>query len=324
MTTQDTFADSLQAAGIRRVQVAEQMSRHTSWRIGGPAEYLCVVEDEAQLRNAVEVAVRFEKPWLVLGGGNNILVSDEGIEGLVILNRLRGIAIEQREGGAELLCGSGVFFAKAAQFSARQGFSGMEWGIAVPGTVGGGVVNNAGAHDSDVGRQLVSAMVIDAGGRGECLSATDLAYRYRQSALKRPHTTQTRLVVTSCRFRLTPDDASAALSRIEALRAHRLRTQPVKESTAGSTFKNPPGHHAGGLIDRAGLKGHRAGDAQISLLHANFIVNLGSASAADAIALIHLAQSRVRELFGVDLEPEVQFVGRWSEDLLRTVLGVAA
>jgi UDP-N-acetylmuramate dehydrogenase len=255
--------------------------------------------------------------WLVLGGGNNVLVSDEGIEGLVILNRLRGITIED---GPQVACGAGVFFARAAQFTARNGFTGMEWGIAIPGTVGGGVVNNAGAHGSEISRALVSADLLDEEGKRERVTPEDLSYRYRQSVLKTPHAAQSRLVVTGCRFGLQPDKPEVAMARVEELRQHRLRTQPVKEASAGSTFKNPEGGHAGALIDRAGLKGHRIGGAQIAPLHANFILNESGASASDVVALIHLAQQRVWEQFGVRLEPEVQFVGRWADEPLKAVL----
>lgn len=315
---------TLRSAGIRRMAAGEPMTRHTSWRIGGPADYLCVVEDEPQLLAAIEAAQARQLPWLVLGGGNNILVADEGIEGLVILNRLRGIAIDEQEGTAILRCGAGVFFARAAHFSAQRGYSGMEWGIAVPGTVGGGVVNNAGAHSSDVSRSLLSAAILDAEGRSEVVPADNLAYRYRQSALKTPFTMQSRAIVTACNFRITPDSAEAALLRLEELRQHRLRTQPVKEASAGSTFKNPPGGHAGALVDGIGLKGYCIGGAQISPLHANFILNLGHATAADVTALIRLARSRVFAETGIILEPEVQFVGRWSAEALGSVLGDAA
>ena len=322
--TANRILDSLRRRGVRRAGAQEQMARHTSWRIGGPADYFCVVDDPSQLRAAVQVAQVHGMPWLVLGGGNNVLVSDQGIEGLVILNRLRGIEIERDAESARLACGAGVFFARAAQFSARHGFSGMEWGIAIPGTVGGGVVSNAGAHSSDVSRALISADVLDAAGRSERLSPDDLAYRYRQSALKTSHTMQTHLVVTDCRFRLEPDSAEAALARVEELRLQRLRTQPVKEASAGSTFKNPEGGHAGALIDQAGLKGYSVGGAQIALLHANFILNQGGARATDVLELMRLIQNRVSDQFGVRLQPEVQFVGRWDSTLLRSVLGAVA
>ncbi len=316
--------ETLHAAGIRRALAAEPMARHTSWRIGGPADYLCVVEDETQLLAAIDAARTHGLPWLVLGGGNNILVSDEGIEGLVILNRLRGIRVHVQDELTVLECAAGVFFARAAQFSAQRGYTGMEWGIAVPGTVGGGVVNNAGAHSSDVGRSLLSASILQPDGATEVVPADKLAYRYRQSALKTPYTTRSRAVVTACTFQLKPDSRDAALGRLEELRQHRLRTQPVKEASAGSTFKNPLGGHAGALVDEAGLKGYRVGDAQISPLHANFILNQGGATAAEVLALIRLARNTVFIERGVVLEPEVQFVGRWSAEALGSVLGDAA
>jgi UDP-N-acetylmuramate dehydrogenase len=313
--------EALLAAGVRRAEAGVPMSRHTSWRTGGPADYLCVVEEERQLQAAVAVALGHGLPWLVLGGGNNILVADDGIEGLVILNRLRGIHIEPEV--PQVVCGAGVFFAKVAQFTAREGYTGMEWGISIPGTVGAGVVNNAGAHWLDSERALISADVIDSAGRRETLTPAALDYRYRGSALKMSVITQTQSVVTTCRFRIAPGDAEAALAHIEELRRHRMETQPIKEASAGSTFKNPPGHAAGALIDSVGLKGHCIGDAQISPLHANFVVNLGCATAADILGLIRLAQDRVRESTGVRLEPEVQFVGRWPAALLGTVLEAA-
>jgi UDP-N-acetylmuramate dehydrogenase len=309
--------NQLHEAGIKRVAAGEPMSRHTSWRIGGLADYFCVADSEGDLRAAIDVARTRRIPWLILGGGNNILVSDEGIEGLVILNRLRGLSIEQPlENGSLLACGAGVFFAKAAQFSARHGYTGLEWGIAIPGTVGGGVVNNAGAHNTEVSEALESADVIDAEGHRERLSPDDLAYRYRESGLKQARSDRARLVVTGCRFHIHPADAESALKRVEELRRHRLRTQPVKEASAGSTFKNPPGEYAGALIDRAGLKGHRIGGAQIAPLHANFILNVKNADASDVVALMRLAQERVNEQFGVRLEPEVQLVGRWPKSIV--------
>lgn len=323
MTT-DTILQALHEAGAKRIQSGEMMARHTSWRIGGPADYFCVVEDEPQLLATVNVARGNQLPWLVLGGGNNVLISDLGIEGLVILNRLRGMSVEKRDDGSSLLCGAGVFFAKTAQYTARLGYTGMEWGVAIPGTVGGGVVNNAGAHWSDVSRALLSASVVDMHGNREQVAASDLAYRYRQSVLKTAYATQSKLVVTQCRFRVHLDSSKATLARVEEMRQHRLRTQPVKEASAGSTFKNPPENHAGALIDRAGLKGHRIGDVQIAPLHANFILNLGGGKAADVVSLIRRAQSTVFEKFDVWLEPEVQFVGRWGEEALSSILNPSA
>jgi UDP-N-acetylmuramate dehydrogenase len=319
-----SIVHSLLAHGVKRAVAAEPMSRHTSWRIGGPADYLCVVEEEEQLAGAVDVAVKNGLPWLVLGGGNNVLVSDRGIAGLVILNRLRGITIEPASAPSDaprqVACGAGVFFARAAQYTAKRGYTGLEWGIAIPGTVGGGVVNNAGAHAADVAGALISADVLDASGHRRTLSAANLKYQYRQSMLKTPHTVQSSAVVTSCRFRIEAADSATALARVEQLREHRLRTQPVKEASAGSTFTNPPNDYAGRLIEAAGLKGHTIGGAQISPLHANFILNIGGARASDVIELVCLARTTVAGRFGVILHPEIQFVGRWNPQELGALL----
>lgn len=316
--------DDLLRAGVKRVTERQPMAKYTSWRIGGPADYLCVVEEEEQLRAAVEVAKQHSIPWLVLGGGNNVLVADDGIDGIVILNRLRGIAIERPANGSDgpiVACGAGVFFARVAQYTAQRGYTGMEWGIAIPGTVGGGVVNNAGAHWSDVSRSLVSVDILDEDGREQRVTPARLAYQYRESALKTSHTTQTLMVVTACRFRVEPGNAQESTRRVEELRLHRMRTQPVKEASGGSTFKNPPSRHAGALVDQAGLKGHRSGGAQIAPLHANFILNTGDATASDVFDLIRLARSTVRNRFGITLEPEIQFVGRWQPEMLAAITG---
>ncbi len=186
------------------------------------------------------------------------------------------------------------------------------------------MVNNAGAHWGDVAHALISATVADGDGLSRTMTSDDLAYHYRQSALKERSATRSRFVVTGCRFHLERDSPQASLARVDELRAHRLRTQPVKEPSAGSTFKNPPGNHAGALIESGGLKGYRLGGAQIAPMHANFILNAGGATAGDILGLMRLVQERVKDLFGVDLEPEVQFVGRWPDEALRSVLGIAA
>lgn len=321
------MVEALRQAGLARATAREPMSRHTSWRIGGAADYLCFAEDQQQLLVAIKTAKEFDIPWLVLGGGNNVLVSDQGVEGLVILNRLRGIAIEEtknEDAEYRVACGAGVFFAKAAQYTAKRGYTGMEWGIAIPGTVGGGVVNNAGAHAGDVATALVDADVVDAEGQASRVLPADLEYHYRHSLLKTPLTRRSRLVVTLCRFAIRPDSAEDALKRVAELRQHRLRTQPVKEASAGSTFTNPPGDFAGRLVEAVGLKGHQIGGAQISPLHANFILNVGGAAASDVLSLIKLAGDAVRSECGIDLRPEIQFVGRWRQEELEPILGDAA
>jgi len=320
----DGVLADLSAAGIKRISAGEPMQHRTSWRIGGPADYFAVAETREDLLAAIGVAKAHDLPWLVLGGGNNILVADEGIEGLVILNRMGSISIDDADSEARLQCEAGVFFAKAALYSAKRGYTGFEWGIAIPGTVGGGVVNNAGAHASDVSAALVSAEVVNPDGGTGTLTIDDLAYHYRESALKVPHSSRSGPVVTRCIFRVETGNAEECMARLEELRQHRLRTQPVKEASAGSTFTNPPGAHAGALIEQAGLKGYRLGGAQVSPLHANFILNVDGASAADVVALIRLIRSRVQEKLDIRLRPEIQLVGRWPGAVVQSLSMEAA
>jgi len=318
--------EELRASGLKRVTANEPMSRHTTWRIGGPADYFGIAETAESLARAATMATRLSMPWLVLGGGSNILVSDQGIAGLVILNRIKTLDVTPEPGGATVEAGSGVFFARLAHFTAKRGYAGLEWGVAIPGTVGAGVVNNAGAHHGDVQKALLKAEVINARGDTQVLEPSALGFTYRKSALKHSGeqpVRQTASVVTRCWFRVRVDTERSALSVIERLQAQRLETQPITEASAGSTFKNPDSDSAGRLIEAAGLKGTVQGRAEISAKHANFIVNRGNASAADVIELMRRAREVVLDRFGVCLEPEIQLVGRWAAGL-ETLLGQAA
>jgi UDP-N-acetylmuramate dehydrogenase len=310
------LASELVAAGLKRVKANESMSKHTTWRIGGPADALVVVDTIEDLRLAISIADQHWTPWLVIGAGSNILVADEGIEGLVILNRMRSVSLDRVENGCEVNAESGAFFARVAQIAADSGYTGLEWGVAIPGTVGAGVVNNAGAHSGDVQRTIVNAEVLDSSGAIEVLDPAELRFAYRRSRLKVTSgepITRTESIVVRVRFAAQTASSVDPRSIIKRLIEQRLATQPVVEPSAGSTFTNPPGASAGALIEMAGLKGHRIGGAEFSFRHANFIVNVDRAAAADVVALVRLARSRVRETQGVLLEPEVQLVGRWNK-----------
>jgi UDP-N-acetylmuramate dehydrogenase len=206
---------------------------------------------------------------------------------------------------------SGVSFAAVARSLARDGYSGLEWACGIPGTLGGAVVYNAGAYDGCLADVLHAATLLNARGESQQLQALDLKFAYRTSAILRgelPHA-----VVLSLELVVSRGDAVEAMGRIAELDRSRLDAQP-RGRTGGSTFKNPEGHHAWELIDAIGLRGHRIGDAQISEKHANFFLNVGAARAADVHALMLEAQRRVKERFGIDLEPEVQLVGEGFSD----------
>jgi UDP-N-acetylmuramate dehydrogenase len=295
------------------------MSRHTTFRIGGPADGFIEATSADDLRDIVLVARRDQVPHFILGGGSNILVSDAGIHGLVILNRAREIKFRT----FYVNCESGVVLPTLARECIERGLAGLEWAIGVPGTVGGAVVGNAGAHGSDVAQSLVSATLLDTEGNVRAWPAQDFRFRYRSSVLKaqapalRAGTSVSGFrsqiaqpVVLAAEFELELSTREECEARAAEFTEKRRRTQPPG-ATLGSMFKNPPGDYAGRLIEAAGLKGTRAGNAEISNLHANFVVNLGGASAIDVYSLINLARGKVKAMFGVELELEIQLVGEW-------------
>ncbi len=297
----ETLAD-LRAAFGARLLLGEPLARHTSARIGGPADAFLAARTVEDLRQAARLAWAHGVPLLVLGGGSNVLVSDAGVRGLVVHNRTSRVEFE----GTRVCADSGVSTIGLARRCIRRGLAGLEWAVGVPGTLGGAVFGNAGAHGGDMAASVASVEVTTPAGDGR-LSNTDLAFEYRASALKREPRP---LVILRVVLQLREDDPASIQARADAYTEHRRRTQPPG-ATVGSMFKNPPGDYAGRLIDAAGLKGVRVGGAQISEVHANFFLNAGDASAADVRALIELAREEVAWQFGVRLELEIELVGEW-------------
>lgn len=295
----------------------------TSIKVGGPAQYFATVTDTHQLLKLVRWARTVVLPYLVLGGGSNVLVSDAGVQGLVIHNRCRAVRIDAppccdfpRDERPYLFAESGAAMAGAARTSINQGLTGLEWAVSVPGTIGGAVINNAGAHGGEVKDSLEHALLLDDNGDIQEYTVADFAYGYRRSSLKAGRSRRAGFgpVVLSANFRLPYGDPAASKETARRFLAHRRRTQPVAPSL-GSTFMNPPGDFAGRLIEAAGLAGHRIGGIEVSHTHANFLVNPGgvdSASAADVAALIDYVQEQVHRRFGIVLEPEIQWVGEWT------------
>jgi UDP-N-acetylmuramate dehydrogenase len=289
---------TMAAFGVRN----EPMSRHTSLRVGGPADYFVRAVSEADLRGAVAVARVHELRVFILGGGTNLLVADRGIRGVVIENAWS----EATADGAIVSASSGTPTAHVAAVAARSGILGLEWMATVPGTVGGAVHGNAGAFGTETGDVLVDAELMDLDGKSWTATASDLGFAYRTTALQGTPT-----VVLRARFRGTAGDRATAVKRIKDMANERAAKQPLAQPNTGSIFRNPPGDHAGRLIEVAGLKGHRLGGAMVSEKHANFIVNAGDATAHDVRELMRLCQREVKERFGVDLVPEVEVVGEW-------------
>ncbi|MFC1463279.1 MAG: UDP-N-acetylmuramate dehydrogenase [Candidatus Brachytrichaceae bacterium NZ_4S206] len=294
-----------------RAKRNEPLSKHTTARIGGPADLLIEVRTTDELIAVAQRAEEMGLPYLVLGGGANVLVSDAGVRGLVIVNRAREIKFSVRGSKARVEVDSGVMLTTLARDCIERGLAGMEWAISVPGTVGGGVVGNAGAHGADIASNLNLARIMRRGQPPEYWTPRQLQFGYRTSALKR-YAPADRPIVLSATFDLKLDYRANLERRANELIAKRKATQPPGASI-GSMFKNPEGDYAGRLIEACGLKGKRIGGAMISDKHANFFVNVsGDARASDVKALIDLAHDAVLQRFSVDLELEIELVGEWA------------
>jgi UDP-N-acetylmuramate dehydrogenase len=274
------------------------LAPHTSLRVGGPADFFLLARSPEELVQGLRWARAEDLPVRVIGSGSNLLVSDAGVDGLVIKAANASSEVRDRDGRPVLVADAGVTFANIARKLARQGFSGLEWAANVPGTVGGAAVNNAGAFGGDTGQ-------------GRCLDPVDLAYAYRTSLLKQRSLGDVAVVQVELKIESsTPERAQGLISEFQA---QRTRSQP-RILSAGSVFANPAGSYAGKLIEEAGLKGATAGSAAISEQHANFIVNPGGATAADVYALMRRAQTAVFERTGIWLRPEIELLGRWTDE----------
>ena len=293
-------------AGLGPLREDEPLARHTTFGIGGPADAYFVAASAEALAGAVALCHRYETPFFVLGSGSNILVGDGGIRGVTIENRATEVDGPQPGDGVALLrAGSGASLAALARRLARQGWAGLEWAGGIPGTVGGAVVYNAGAYGGCLADILVSVRVGNSEGERE-VPAADLGLTYRGSAFTRGLLGGK--AVLSAAFHLLRGDAAQLAERVSELDRRRLSAQP-RGRNAGSIFKNAPEHPAWRLIDQAGLRGHRVGDAVISPKHCNFFVNAGHARAADVKALIDQARERVMARFSLELDLEVALVG---------------
>ena len=279
------------------------LARYTAARLGGPADWLYSARDSSEeLVAALGHAREREIPFRALGGGANVLIADEGLRGLVLINRVQQVAF----GDAWLRASAGSGLMALARQCQARGLAGLEWAVSVPGTLGGAVINNAGAHGGDMAGMLLEATLLEADGSLKTLSAADLAYAYRNSCLKRRKSRD--WLVLEATLALRPDDPARIATRMAAFNVARKRSQPPGASL-GSIFRNPPGDFAGRLIEASGLKGLRCGAAQVSTLHANFFINPGRASADDYRRLVTRVQEVVLREQGVRLEPEIELLG---------------
>ena len=303
--------DALSRGGLRQ---NIPLARYTTLRIGGPATLLMIINQTAHLEMALMLLHQHQTPFFLLGGGSNVLISDTGIPGLTILNQCKDIVWHDDSEQDEVMvdAASGAALAGLAREAIRRGLAGISWAVSIPGTVGGAVVGNAGAHGGDIASIFESARIWRRG-QIQTWQAEEMRFTYRSSLLKNIATkTGHHPVILSTRFHLKRDSQGEAAARANAYVRHRRRTQPTDKS-AGSIFKNPPGDYAGRLLEISGLKGYCVGDACVSEKHANFIINRGQATAADVVTLMSRMRQEVWRQHKVLLEPEILFVGDWQK-----------
>jgi UDP-N-acetylmuramate dehydrogenase len=305
-----------------RISEHVSLARYTAARIGGPADFLLELRSATELEDASRLLWAERVPFVILGGGSNVLVSDAGVRSVVLLNRAKEVRFDTRIQPPTVWAESGANFGNLARQAASRGLASLEWAAGIPGTLGGAVVGNAGAHDGDMAGNLLVADILHRDLGREFWQVDRLDYQYRSSVLKTSggeqpgegyqpsHSPQA--VVLAALLRLRHGDPQTAQAKIDEFTAYRRQTQPPGASM-GSMFKNPPGDYAGRLIEDAGLKGYRIGEAQISSLHANFFVNLGNARAQDVYRLIDYARMTVLDKHNVYLELEVELIGEWQE-----------
>lgn len=313
MTAVDAFDAVAVGSDIqRRVGVKtsrdEPLARFTTMRVGGPADLFATVHNLFELRALVRFARGRGFPHLIIGRGSDLVISDRGVRGLVIQDRAEGSRVE----GDRYTADAGVPMARAATETQKAGLTGLEFGLAIPGTVGGAVWANAGAHDGDVAGILVSARVLDAAGGEAIIPAADLGLGYRDSRFKHTPGQGPAEVILDATFQLAPADPDVIKARLDDIRRWRQAHQPLGLPSAGSVFRNPAGESAGRLIEAAGLKGFRIGGAVVSDKHANFIVNDRKGTAADVRRVGDHVRDVVAKRTGVELAYEVEFVGDWE------------
>jgi UDP-N-acetylmuramate dehydrogenase len=288
-----------------KVKENVSLAPYTSARIGGPADILIPAESADELARIIKLLQKQEMDYIILGGGSNVLVSDKGVRGVVVLNRAKGVRFHNGD-EPSVTVESGVVFSNLANRCAAKGFAGLEWAATVPGTIGGAVYGNAGAFGGDMAGNLIWAELLTENGR-EKFTAEQMGFGYRTSVLKRG---ELDAIVLAAELRLQNSTKEDATVKIEQFSAHRKATQPPGASM-GSMFKNPNGDYAGRLIEAAGLRATRIGNAVISPVHGNFFINHDNTKAEDIRSLIELVMQTVKEIHGVDLELEVELVGEW-------------
>ncbi len=290
--------------GKGNIRINESLIPHTTFRSGGPCDYFLMPENEEQLANTIETLKKAGIPWFIIGRGSNILVSDKGFRGAVISlkTHFRNVRFEEDR----MICDAGVMMGDAAKEALKRSLTGFEFASGIPGTVGGGLRMNAGAYGEEFKDIVTEARLYLNDGQIRTFTNDELKFSYRSSVIK-----DLDAIALSVTFQLRPGNEDAIRERMAELQERRKEKQPLEYGSAGSTFKRPPGYFAGAVIEQAGLKGYRYGDAGVSEKHANFVINYGQASSAEILYVIRHVQEVVKEQTGLILEPEVLFIGEF-------------
>lgn len=307
-TTQSSLVQELMLIQGLTVKVAEPLARYTTIKIGGPADYFLDVESSTGLALTLQVLCRYGIPFYLLGKGSNVLVSDLGVRGAVLRlgGEFNGIEWWEEHGQARVSVGAAYPVTRLVREAVGRGYSGLEFAEGIPGSVGGALVMNAGAHGSEMERVVDRIEGVTRQGEAVGFGREEMTFSYRHACLP------SGIIVTRVWLRLGKGEAGQIRLSVQDLVDRRKKSQPSGFPNSGSMFRNPPGDFAGRLIDKAGLKGTRVGKAEVSDRHANFIVNLGGAKGEDVRKLMTIVGSEVKKKFGVQLEPEVQLLGEWS------------
>jgi UDP-N-acetylmuramate dehydrogenase len=292
--------ESIVAPG--RLLVGEPMSGHTTFKIGGPADYLVLPASTREVADVLDAAEEFGVPVTILGNGSNVLVRDKGIRGLVL--KFGDTLGHISHTGTTVTAGAGAALSDVVRYAASHGLTGLEFAVGIPGSIGGAVFMNAGAYEGEVGCLVAAVTAVCPGGRLKRFSHDEIGFGYRDSIFQ-----HNGCIVCEVELKLAAGDAVAIGHKIDDYTHRREAKQPIEMPSAGSTFKRPPGHFAGTLIEQAGLKGCKIGGAQVSEKHAGFIINAGGATATDVLSLIKEVQRQVNAKYGVKLQPEVRIIG---------------
>lgn len=301
---QEYYENLINNIDKQRVLLGEPMSRHTTFRIGGPADYFIMPADIAEVKRAIDLCIEYDIPYYIIGNGSNLLVGDKGYRGAMIqiYKELNQITVN----GNEITAQAGALLAKVAAKAYEENLTGFEFASGIPGTIGGAVAMNAGAYGGEMKDVIVSATVLTRNDEILTLNKEELKLGYRTSIIAKND-----YVVMETVFQLKPGDQSGMKAYLDELREKRTSKQPLDYPSAGSTFKRPEGYFAGKLIQDAGLKGFQVGGAQVSEKHSGFVINKGQATARDVVELMEQVAEKVYEQFGVTLEPEVKRLGEF-------------